>query len=154
MYCPSCGKQIRDDSLFCAYCGAKMEGKPKKTRMRFAPDMRADGTKADSETAEQPKARYEIPARLDAAAILPPPGARIKKQYNIFAIAGCGVSLLSMKFNPYMLFSLAAVILSLYSLIVMDTKDFHTRGHGFALTGLFFGLVNTLGFLMVMSKYA
>ena len=25
MYCKSCGKQINDDSLFCSYCGTKME---------------------------------------------------------------------------------------------------------------------------------
>ena len=28
MFCPNCGKQINDNSKFCAYCGHKFEEKP------------------------------------------------------------------------------------------------------------------------------
>ena len=35
MFCPNCGKQINDNSKFCAYCGHKFEEKPQNESEMF-----------------------------------------------------------------------------------------------------------------------
>ena len=39
MYCNKCGKEIADDSIFCSYCGIKMEQFPQKEKLKGREDL-------------------------------------------------------------------------------------------------------------------
>lgn len=39
MYCNKCGKEIADDSIFCNYCGVKIEQSPQKEELKSREDL-------------------------------------------------------------------------------------------------------------------
>ncbi len=51
MYCSKCGKEIKDDTRFCPYCGAPVKAAPQQTT-QFQPR---------SDTTTQNRARYHVP---------------------------------------------------------------------------------------------
>ncbi len=123
MYCTNCGKECNNDEKFCTDCGTPIN-------------------------AVQAQTAASVPA-VEATESVPADSKKEKKKFNVFAIVGFVLSLVSFLGGPgtVVLGPLAGLIFSIVALV--QIKKNSQKGKGLAVAGVILGAISTAVTLVV-----
>ncbi len=120
MYCLNCGKEIKEGSGFCPYCGAPQNGAPVSQN-------------------------YEVP---QSESPQPENPQNTNRPYNVLCIVGFAVSLISLILSFYGIVGIAGIVISVIGLV--NCRQNNQRGTVFAIVGIVIGTLSILYSAIVM----
>lgn len=137
MFCPNCGHQIPDDSVFCPDCG-------QSTQSQSPPQSQESQSQQppvyNAEPVQNQSYQYQYSVEY----------TRDTRPMNGLAVAGFVVGIVSCFLNFYGIVGVVALILSALGLSGCSRNN--QRGKGLAIAGLVLGIVGTvLGVVSVCS---
>ena len=86
--CPSCSRNLPEESRFCLSCGAGLEGSPTRTILGDAPTLSLPPPDNPDPKASPSAARFMSPDSMGSARFIP--GAAIAGRYRIVGLLGRG----------------------------------------------------------------